>query len=52
MRIRIHNVPNMFYLCFQEHFDVVLVEDQSMEFPLALLAEIEAVTAVKGEQAA
>ncbi len=30
------------YLCFQEHFDVVLVEDQTMEFPLALLAEIGA----------
>jgi hypothetical protein len=41
-----------FYLCFQEHFDVVLVEDQTMEFPLALLVEIDAVTAVKGEQQA
>jgi hypothetical protein len=27
---------------FQEHFDVVLVDDQTMEFPLAVLAEIEA----------
>jgi hypothetical protein len=27
---------------FQEHFDVVLVEDPTMEFPLALLADIEA----------
>jgi hypothetical protein len=27
---------------FQEHFDVVLIDDQTMEFPLAVLAEIEA----------
>jgi hypothetical protein len=43
MRIRIHDtVHNKSYLCFQEHFDVVLVEDQTMDFPLALLAEIGA----------
>jgi hypothetical protein len=35
---------------FQEHFDVVLVDDQTMEFPLAVLAEIEARVQLNGVQ--
>jgi hypothetical protein len=29
-------------IVFQEHFDVVLIDDQTMDFPLAVLEEIEA----------